>query len=434
MRSTSNFQFLQIMGSGISVHIVLQNPSVRSGGTAVGTIFMHVSKPARVSAVRLELTCSEEAGYIGAKKALLNHISIIKSFADDKELFTGHYAYPFTLELPDCPGSFNAPLPDIMPNVKYTISGVVMKGSWTLAKHAINLNVIPSHPATVEPLLETVRKGTKLITSLSTCSRGTVELTVMTDKNIYKGGEPIVATLNIKNETRRTHAKVSAYLCRVFVADGKVYRDFVDTVTLSAIEPGKSMVNKIVNLNIPKEYEYLKAQQLYSGNVHVIYYIEVRAASAVAKIPVHMILPAKGEPNERPNDGENWHPVEHKPLILTVPSFTGSVRYNNERGRPGSMLGGSSFKASTFMANSVKPRQFNAVQEKNSMIELGAPAVDKFKSAEELGSPKAASPKQSLSPKASVAPQASSAKQSPKEKPWSPADAMMQDDKPNNAL
>jgi len=420
------------MGNGVSVHVVVQNPSVKSGGNLVGTIFVHLKESIQVTGVRLELNCTEESGAIGATKSLLKHVSILKTYeTGGKALFSGHYAYPFTLELPGCPGSFNAPLPDVIPNIKYELSGVIVRAAKVLAKHSIILNVIPSHPVTIEPLLETVRKTTGRI---SCFGKAAIELTVMTDKNLYRGGEQVTVTLNVKNETKSVCAPVSVRLCRLFIADEKVYRDDVDTIALSTIEPGRSLA-RTVTLHIPKEFEYLKAQLNFSGNVHVIYHIEAQAGAAQTKIPVHIDLPAAGEPNDRPNDGENWHPVEHKHQICTVPGFTGSVRYNNERGRPGSMQGGSSYKAKSFVnisaASMAEAQEKNKAQMKKEAEEVKA--VDKkkreeFTSAEDLDDKVA---------KSLIAAPSKPAPAKPAKKELSPMEAMLMEDskgKGNNVL
>ena len=73
------------MGNGISVHIVLERPSVQSGGSLSGTVFLHLEMALSITTVNLHLDCIEESGMLKRRNVLLDYDKVLKTFESEEK-------------------------------------------------------------------------------------------------------------------------------------------------------------------------------------------------------------------------------------------------------------------------------------------------------------------------------------------------------------
>jgi hypothetical protein len=213
------------LGKKGKIGISVEKPSYIAGEIVRGTIYVEVYEPIKCDALVLKATGKEKVEWRETQTEIDDDGNSINKYEDhesDKEFFKqkivisaisqmympGHYMYPFEYQLPvGLPGSFHLEsyssgfVDNLEAKIKYKFKATLdvdgfyssdLKADCNLVVHERNFQSIqPSHDST-----------TQNVNFLCCINRGTCQLAVGMDKNVYLPGETSQIQCQIDNKSQ----------------------------------------------------------------------------------------------------------------------------------------------------------------------------------------------------------------------------------------
>ncbi|GAB9472303.1 hypothetical protein Gpo141_00009484 [Globisporangium polare] len=224
------------LGKKGKIGISVEKPSYVAGEIVRGTIYVEVYEPIQCDALVLKATGKEKVEWRESRNESDgdgNTITKYEDHDDEKEFFKqkivicaipqeympGHYMYPFEYQLPvELPGVFHLEsyssgfVDDLKAKIKYKFKATLdvggffskdLKADCNLAVHERNMQLIrPSEDST-----------TQNVNFLCCLNKGTCNLAVAMDKNVYLPGEVAQIQCQINNNSS---VEISAMHCHLY--------------------------------------------------------------------------------------------------------------------------------------------------------------------------------------------------------------------------
>jgi hypothetical protein len=336
------------MGNTNSAGIVVRTERVvyAGGETVNGHVYIDILNPVHVNSLSLRIKGKEKTHWTETRTRTVNgksetftesyfgnhqifKVMIPIAHMDPNMPFMGQYQYPFSFVLPTgIPGTANIRYGGATGSINYQVKAVLDVVGMFKSNFRYRQPLFITQPPPFIDRLQSSYSGN--VTIMCCCNRGTVNMSIVADKNSYTSGEVSNIVASIQNNSRKPFKRIVAELIQHIELRARGhYRCFTNTVAKN-VYPGIAMMTSDLNRQLSLPVPPNTDQNALGYIVRLYYTLNVRADLAWGKdptcaTPICIYAPTQLMQATCPVPQivapPGYAPVVQQPVVLNVPNI-----------------------------------------------------------------------------------------------------------------